>query len=500
MARLAGIDIGPRHVRVAILRTSYRKAAVEALLSLPIEGERTAEKALAELLGRVRVDSVSISLPGESCFLRRLELPNTAARELESVLLFELESSVPFEIDEAVFDHRRLSPKGGTEALTVFAAVARQEDVRARVDLVKAAIGREPDVVDAGSLPLANLALVAPQLASTTNADGTPRGPVAILDLGENQSELVFLEAGQPCFARTVSRGTTGLPETAKDIARELKQSIAGWRAVGGGALSTLYLVGEGAGIAGAATYLSSTLGVPVAELPKLDVEGLSPELDEKVPSFARAIAVALSGDSKTRSMNLRQGALATARSFAFIQEKAPLLVGLGLVVLVSFGFSVIAEMRALSAERTLLDEELKSTTKEVFGEETTDLVRATELLEKGPTADDDPFPAVDGFDVMVELSKAVPRDVVHDVAELDINRGHAIIQGILPTGTDAQATADTIAAAMRTNPCLRDVKVSKVTQSGPEKQKYILEMDLRCEEKKKKASEPAKSEKEGAQ
>jgi general secretion pathway protein L len=417
-------------------------------------------------------------------------------------LLFELESSVPIEIDEAVFDHRRL-PIAGEESLVVFAAVARLGAVQELLDRVKAAIGREPDVVDAGSLPLANLALVAPEISATRRPDGSERGPVAILDLGERRSELVFLDRGLPAFARTLSRGTAGLPESASEIAREVRQSIAGWRAVGGAPLSTLYLVGEGAGIAGAMPYLGATLGVEVLGLPKLQVEGLSPDRADELPGFARAIAVALSGDSKSRSMNLRQGALAAARSFAFIQEKLPLLAGLALVILVSFGFNVVAELRALSAERALLDEELKLTTREVFGEETADLARATELFEKGPAADDDPFPGVDAFDVMIELSKAVPKDVVHDVAELDVARGHAIVQGILPSGTDAQATADTVATTMKTHPCLRDVKVIKVTQSGPEKQKYILEMDLRCEDKKKKpasggAGEPKKDEKEG--
>jgi general secretion pathway protein L len=506
MARLLGIDIGPRSIKVAILRTSYRKTFVESLSSAPLdpaEGMRGVQRVLKELLGKSRPDTTSLALGGENCFLRRLELPASAARELESVLLFELESSVPIEIDEAVFDHRRLAVPGD-ETLVVFAAVARLGAVQELLDQVKSATGREPDVVDAGSLPLANLALLAPEISATKRPDGSERGPVAILDLGERRSELVFLDRGLPAFARTLSRGTDGLPDSAPEIARELRQSIAGWRAVGGAPLSTVYLVGEGAGIAGAMTYLGATLGVEVLGLPKLQVEGLTPDLAERAPGFARAIAVALSGDSKSRSMNLRQGALAAARSFAFIQEKLPLLAGLALVVLVSFGFNVVAELRALSAERTLLEEELKLTTREVFGEETTDLARATELLEKGPAADDDPFPGVDAFDVMIELSKAVPKDVVHDVAELDVARGHAIVQGILPSGTDAQATADTVAMTMKTHPCLRDVKVIKVTQSGPEKQKYILEMDLRCEDKKKKPAsgggDAKKDEKEGEQ
>ena len=65
----------------------------------------------------------------------------------------------------------------------------------------------------------------------------------------------------------------------------------------------------------------------------------------------------------------------------------------------------------------------------------------------------------------------------------------------LVPTGTDAQKAADRIAAAMRENTCLRDVKIQKVVQHNAEKQKYIMEMDLRCEDKKdpkKNATTPA--------
>jgi general secretion pathway protein L len=94
-------------------------------------------------------------------------------------------------------------------------------------------------------------------------------------------------------------------------------------------------------------------------------------------------------------------------------------------------------------------------------------------------------MPRVDAFDVMVGLSRAVPPTVVHDVADLDVSRGHAVIQGLLPTGGNAQETTDIIATAMKENPCFRDVKVQRTTQFSAEKQKYILELDLRCEDKK---------------
>jgi general secretion pathway protein L len=502
MARLAGIDIGSKIVRVAVVRTAYKKVFLEALAEAPIGDDGPAE-AIRVAMNGLKPEALAVALPGDRCYCRRVELPLAAQKELENVLTLELESSIPFEMEGAVFDKRQLKSTD-PQTILMFAAIARVDDVQAYIDVVREGVGREPDSVDTGSLALANLVPLVPELAPPPprgpDAVGAP-GPVAVLDLGEARSELVVLDGGQAAFVRTVSRGTEGLPGNAPAIARELKQSFAAWRALGGAPVSALFLVGTGAGVQGAEAYLSGTLGVSVARLPAARLEGVTPDQREQLPFFARAVALALSLSGRSRSLNLRQGPLEAAQSYAFLREKLPLLSGLGAVILVSFGFSIVAELRALSSERTGLDEQLKVTTREVLGEETLDITRANELLEAGPAGEDDPAPGIDAFDVMVQLSKAVPPDIVHDVLDFDVARGHAVIQGLVPTGTDAQKAADRIAAGMRENTCLRDVKVQKTTQHSAEKQKYILEMDLRCEEKKdpkkKTAAAPAASAKE---
>lgn len=498
MARLAGIDITARHVRVAVLRTSYRRITVEALLESTLGDASTVGPALSSLLGRVRVDSTAVSIDGDRCFHRRLELPATAQKEIDNVLGFELESSAPFELEGAVFDHRVLSrgPKADdAQAVVVFAAIARLEDVKDRIDLVKEATGREPESVTPGSIALANLALVVPEL-DPLGVGGAAPAPIAVLDLGWERSELVFLVRGEPAFSRMISRGCKGLPESAAALGRELKQSFAAWRATGGASPSVMYLAGEGAAVSGAEHYMTGVLETPVKPLPKMQLE-VAPADAGRLPVFAKAVAIALSNDGKARSLNLRRGALEQARSFAFIREKLPLLSGLAAVVLVSFGFSVVAEMRALASERALLDEQLKVTTRDVLGQETDDLEVAAKLLESG-TQDDDPMPQADAFDVMVQLARSVPKDVVHDLQELDVARGHVVIQGLVPDGTDAQKTAETIADGMKEHRCFKDAKVSKVTQASGEKQKYILELNIQCEEKKKtpQKAEPKEGEK----
>lgn len=518
MARLAGIDIGTNVVRVALVRSAYRKVTVESLVEVPI-AEGGEQAAIAQAMLGMKPDAVAVALSGDRCFYRRLELPPTAQRELEGVLGFELESTVPFEMDACVFDHRILKKTAASGQLTVFAALAKLEDVTGRIAAVKAAIAREPDSVGTGAVPLANLTAILPELegapppkakkgATDTLVDASPfavarTAPVALLDLDDMRSEILILVGGEPVFARTLSRGTNGItagnPDAAKALARELSTTFGAWRAQGGDPVGALYLVGIGSTIQGAEPYLSATLGFPVVRLPMPVLEGVAPDAVERLPLFAKAISLCLSLEGRSKSLDLRQGPLATTRNYAFIREKLPLLSGLAAVIAVSFGFSVVAEMRALSAEHESLTTQMLATTKEVLGEETSDLGKAKELLEKGPGGgDEDPMPNADGFDVMVEYSKAVPKEVVHDVMEFDLTRGHVTISALIPKDADAASTTDKIINALKTNPCFRDVKVQKTTQFGQDKQKYVLELDVRCEEKKDTSKDKKKKTDDG--
>ena len=100
---------------------------------------------------------MAVNLEGEKTFLRRIEVPAAAQRQLTEVLPYELESELPFELSEAVYDYAVLKRASDAEAIPVFAVVARTEDVRERIDLVKNAIGEEPERVSPGGLSLSSL-------------------------------------------------------------------------------------------------------------------------------------------------------------------------------------------------------------------------------------------------------------------------------------------------------------------------------------------------------
>ena len=109
MARLLGIDVTKTTVRIAVVRTSYRKITLEALGEADLVAAGSEVEAIRAAMGAVhKPDATATAVSGEKTFYRRLELPAAAQKEIGNVLAFELESTVPFEMDDAVFDYRVL--------------------------------------------------------------------------------------------------------------------------------------------------------------------------------------------------------------------------------------------------------------------------------------------------------------------------------------------------------------------------------------------------------
>jgi general secretion pathway protein L len=248
------------------------------------------------------------------------------------------------------------------------------------------------------------------------------------------------------------------LPGSAPALSRELRQTLASWRAQGGELLRGIYLVGGGASAAGAELFLATELGVSILPLPEARFDGLTAEQKEKLPRFSMAIGLALGLTARSKAFNLRRGPMEVERRYPFLRDRVPLLAGLGAAIAVSFVFSILSQNRSLDSERELLEAKLAVVSQEVLGESTTDPQKARDLLDHGPGAEDDPLPQADAFDVMVRLSEAVPKEIVHDVLELDYAKNHHVtIQATVPSVADAQH----IAEKMKEHRCFKDVKVS---------------------------------------
>ena len=193
---------------------------------------------------------------------------------------------------------------------------------------------------------------------------------------------------------------------------------------------------------------------------------------------------------------DLRSGPLAYQRGYAFLKEKAPLLAGLVTAMFISIFFATWASLRSLNKGQISLGEELENVSQQVLGKPLADPAEAHEaFVTQKSLEESDPMPHMDAFDIMVAVSNAIPDTIMHDIEELDMQREHVKMTGIVGTADEAQQ----ISSKLKEHRCFQEVKLSKVVQVvNSDRQKYGLEWDVRCPEddvsktKKKKADEPA--------
>src|SRR4029079_3177699 len=164
MSTWLGIDIGTTAVKVAAVRTAYRKVQLVGLASVEVAQaggvvEALSQATRAAMGDRGLGDAISISLEGQRGTVKVLGLPASALKQIAEVLPFELESQLPFDIEEAVFDYRVLPGLRDTkgEEVVLLSAVAKTVAVAARIVLVKGALLTEPERVGLGAFPIANL-------------------------------------------------------------------------------------------------------------------------------------------------------------------------------------------------------------------------------------------------------------------------------------------------------------------------------------------------------
>jgi general secretion pathway protein L len=151
MARILGLDLGSHSVKGLLLDTNTRGGGIKAQAEVRRgEGDRqeTLRAALRELLAHPELqhaDQVVVALPGQSLATHQLAMPFSDPKRIEATIPFEVESQLPFELSEAVFDYQvaSLVKDKGSELLV---GVVRREELSGLLGLL-AELGVDPRVV-----------------------------------------------------------------------------------------------------------------------------------------------------------------------------------------------------------------------------------------------------------------------------------------------------------------------------------------------------------------
>ncbi len=165
---ILALEFEPHELKAAVLETSFRDYKV---LGFYREDISQADGELSEKLRRfiesnkLQANTVLSSLPGELVTLRTFFLPFRDRKRLDQTVPFEIETQVPFDLDDVVIAYQVLSrDKAGSNVL---AALVQRKDLEEHLATLSAA-GLDPKVVDFSPLAMLNvLGLVRADLPET---------------------------------------------------------------------------------------------------------------------------------------------------------------------------------------------------------------------------------------------------------------------------------------------------------------------------------------------
>ena len=201
--RILTLDIGSSKALLAEFSVKGGKPVLLRFASgpLPVEGDDVgSSERLADVVrtlireNGIKPAPMYVALPGQSVFARFFKLPPLGKDQVGETVRAEAEQSVPFPIDEVVWDYQVLGSNDGVELDAVLVAV-KQDNVIGMTSAVTS-LGIEPTIVDAAPVALYNAA----HHCLGANAEGC----TMVLDIGHRSTGLVFLE-GDRVFTRNIA-------------------------------------------------------------------------------------------------------------------------------------------------------------------------------------------------------------------------------------------------------------------------------------------------------
>lgn len=546
--RTFAVDLGAWSVKLAIASPGIRGATLLHVVErmVPVGDEPLEDRisqALASLLQELRLSDETgyIGVYGDQVFtqvlefgfkhLRRSELDKAVGGELEGVLPVDLEDMVycfePIPAPPATgpmppdaLRGRVAPPAEGMRVLTYAMRRDRAEQV---IELGKRA-GFQPRGLLACGGAATKLVAHVPSLAQAR-----AEGPVAVIDIGHERTDVVVVSNNKAVFSRSIARAGKQVTErivehwrmpwaTAEQakhsdgfiasqaepatseawdrisrvltpdltlFARDIRQTLAACRARTGFAPVAAILVGGGSRLRGIGSFLTEQLGIPAWRLGQDDILALAgPRISaENVPalpidSAAMTVGMAYDAAGGRPQFDLRSGALAAKMDLTFLRAKAVQIGAAALAIAAFAAGSAYADLYRLRKAETILATRLANETSEMYGTTKT----AAEVLSStgvSGTAAVSPMPKMTAYDILLEInSRLPPKDkITLDIDRLDIDNQKVEMSGTAKTGEEI----DLLISELKKISCFKEIQRGATETGDDGAKKFRLTIPTTC-------------------
>jgi general secretion pathway protein L len=475
--RVLALELDAQELKAAVIETTFRDYRVVGFYR---EAVRAEDGSVSEQVRRfvhthqLEAGTVLSSLPGDLVTLRTFFLPFRDRKRLDQTVPFELESQVPFGLDEIVVDYHVLYRD--RSGCNVLAALVQRRDLEHHLALLSEA-GLDPKVVDLAPLAMLNVLRLVGGLPETFAYVGGSARRLAVALFRNRQ--LVGLRTIVP--AALADDGTDGetaaagnghaapAPAYVAALVAELRWTLLALNGAPVDAGLPCFVTGDGAEFDQIGHGLAAALNVDVRRLDPSALRNLPPALRGDLDRFAAPLGLALRevqpndalgvnfrrdefayhrGQDELRRAFTRTGVLAVlvlalmvANSYMAYQQIAGRLDAVEAQVRSVFT-QTLPDVHRITNERDQLQAEIDAAQKKL------------QLL--GGVA---PVGGATAVDVMRTITTAIP-----DTLKIDIDEYLMDPEGVrIKAKTDAFETADALKQQLLNTHYFADVQVKDV-------------------------------------
>lgn len=518
-----GIDVGSYSVKIAQVQRGFGEFKLVNFFEVPLVAEEVltyheaASAALSKFLADnpIPYDSCVVSLPGTMVSYRAIELPFNNPKKIDQTLEFEIESLVPFEIDDILFDYTILNT--GENYSKVLATYLPEETFKKFLEQIQHS-GVDPRYMGTDTLDLSYLVL---------SGALPPEGRYGILDLGHSKTNLVVMEGSKIKFVRSLSWGGDRLTKTIAnaanldyeaaenykhqkghlveksedpvqqaietdfhDLGLALRQTLFSFYESGEDPIEALYLCGGTSKLNGIETYFSHLLNINVSPLDVLEDSFTDlHDRERPKPIIPTALGAAFHGvyPNKGARVNFRRGEYAYKKDIEELggsfKRIGIMAAGVVLIGLVYFMISYMTLSSQVEAMNNNISKLVKSSVADLPKKGLKSTKDAISMLQGRISTIDDKLKRIQGdsslsaLQILKMVSGAMPpRDqLVIDIDDLNISPTRVRLEG----RTGSYEAVDKVKSSMESVQEFKNVQTGNVRKGVRDEIKFSLSFDV---------------------
>lgn len=212
----AGLDIGSGYVKLVVIDHSKAEPEITRITTRPlvpdaiVDGEIMDPVIVAETVKTATEDAalkranVVAAVGGHDVIIKKIEMDRASEADTRLLIRWEAEQHVPFDMEGVQLDFQILDPDGDSERMSVLLVAAKREVIEHKLAILSDA-GLSPSVIDVDAFALHNV--------FEHNYPDAMDGVVALVNVGNETTNVNFMEDGVPLLVRDIPFGTRHLRE-----------------------------------------------------------------------------------------------------------------------------------------------------------------------------------------------------------------------------------------------------------------------------------------------